>query len=320
MVYAVTPALGKPAVPRFDTLLASLIRQPLLHFLLLGGLLFALYGFFAKDRADTNGTDTLVIDEQSLLAFLQYRRQSFQAEEAARELASLSGAALQEVIRQLAREEALYRTALAMGLDRNDLVIRQRLIQKMEFIAGGFADPRMVPTEQQIRRYFEQHPERYETPPSRTFTQVYFNSARRGRSQAEHLAKAKLTELNRQRTPFEDAGLHGDHFLYQRNCVACAPDQTASLFGSSFARQLFAPGLATDRWLGPFESEFGFHLVLLTDSKESGRATLEEVRPRVIEDVQRSLAEQTKQAAIEQIVSRYKIEVAYTSPGNPPEP
>lgn len=306
---------------RFDTLFASLIRQPLLHFLLLGGLLFALYGFFAENnQAGASETDTLVIDEQSLLAFLQYRRQSFQAEEAARELASLSGAALREVIRQLAREEALYRTALAMGLDRNDLVIRQRLIQKMEFIAGGFADPRTAPTEQQIQRYFEQHPERYETPPSRTFTQVYFNRAKHGRNQAEHLAKAKLTELNRQRTPFEDAGLHGDHFLYQRNCVACAPDQTASLFGASFARQLFAPGLATDRWLGPFESEFGFHLVLLTDRKESGPATLEEARPRVTEEVRRFLAEQQKQAAIEQLVARYRIKVTYANPGKPPAP
>jgi hypothetical protein len=123
-----------------------LLKDPLLHFVILGVLCFVIGSVFSPAASEAD-LRTIEIDRQALLRFVQFRTRSFDEVSAARRLASLSDVEFDEILRAYVREEALHRTALEMGLDTDDYVIRQRLVQKVEYMAEGIAAEASVPDE-----------------------------------------------------------------------------------------------------------------------------------------------------------------------------
>lgn len=173
--------------------------------------------------------------------------------------------------------EALYREALALGMDRSDLVIERRLADRMaaRIRSEGLGEP---PSEAVLRRWYAQHRARWERAPAVSFTHVFVSRQRHG-IETEARARAVSTALRAQAVGPEAAPARGDPFaLGARVPLRRAPD-LASAFGAGFAAAVLAvePGA----WSEPIPSSYGLHLVWVHERRAGGLAPFEAVRPQV---------------------------------------
>lgn len=290
----------------------SIHREPLLHFLVLALGLFVWHN--TVSHGDESDTRRIVVDEGELLTFIQFRTKSFEPVTARQQLDALSEQELQKVIDDYVHEEALYREARTLGLDRDDYVIKRRLIQKIDYIARGFAESIDKVSDEDIREYFEQHRADYYIAPRINFTHVFYSKDTHGETGALKLAQQKLAVLNENGADFNEAPQYGERFLYGMNYAERSETFVESHFGADMARELFALQPKRGVWQGPFMSPYGAHLVMVT-LKQAGRMPLlAEVRSRVELDAQRTLtAERTRQAT-QQIVDSYDIDIVYEKP------
>jgi hypothetical protein len=290
--------------------LIKLIREPLVHFLAIGIGLFVLYEFVAPADANLD-SKTIIVDRNALLTFVQFRSKAFNPEVAAERLDALSESELKLLINDFVREEALHREALAMGMEQNDYVIKQRLIQSLQFITNGFVTSAVDVTEEDVAAYYEENRDDYYVDPYATFTHVYFSSDRHGSEEARALAAAKLEELNRDGIPFSESTRHGERFLYNVNYVERTEDFVASHFGTPMAEKVFALEPDSQRWHGPIESAYGQHLVMLTKLTEGVYPPLEEIEAAVREDALRLAIIRANDKAVQAIVDTYDIRMEF---------
>ena len=284
----------------------KLLREPLVHFLAIGVGLFVLFDLVAPEDSNLD-SKTIVVDRDALLTFVQFRSKAFNPEVAAARLDALGDAELSMLIDDYVREEALHREALALGMDQNDYVIKQRLIQSLQFITNGFVSAAVDVSDEEIAEYYEANRDDYYVDPYITFTHVYFSSDRHGREQARKLADAKLAELNTEQVPFSESTRHGDRFLYNVNYVERTEDFVGSHFGRSMAAELFTLEADDSRWHGPFESAYGFHLVMVTRRTDGLYPPLEEIADSVREDALRIKLDEQNERAVQAIVDTYDI-------------
>tara|TARA_A100001037_G_scaffold296330_1_gene316678 strand:+ start:7141 stop:8052 length:912 start_codon:yes stop_codon:yes gene_type:complete len=288
---------------------ASLLKQPLLHFLALGLALFWLFDLVADDESVDDSV--IVVDRPALLTFIQYRSRSFDPGVAAARLEALSPLERELLIADFVREEALHRRALELGMEADDYIIKRRLVQKLEFVTNSFVGEGLQATEEDVAAYYAENVDDYYVPPSATFTHVFFDKERHAPEELSRLARAKLVELNESGADFSSSVRHGDRFLYHVNYVERDPELVASHFGSSMSGHVFDLEPNDQRWRGPFESPFGLHLVMLT-RREAGRTPpLEEIRPRVDSDALRWLERQHGDAAVQSIVDGYEVRLDF---------
>lgn len=292
------------------------LKQPLLHFAVLGAAIFLLSQWIGADGAATE-MRRILVDDQALREFVQYRSRSYGAATAAQTLERLSPTELEDVVDDLIREEALYRQAKALNLGANDYVIRRRLVQKMEFIAEGSAA--LVDLQDgDAERHYQQNPEDYYIEPTVTFAHVYFGRQRRSAEAARILAAKKRDELNRSAAPLAAATRHGDRFLYHVNYVERTLEFVSSHFGNAMAEQLFAEPADAQHWLGPFESEHGFHAVLVTANNPGRLPKFTEVAEQAARDARRRLTRKHREAALQAVIDRYDVQVELTGVHPPP--
>lgn len=284
--------------------LARIVREPLLHFLVLGALIFAAYA--VTHPSASSDPRTIVVDRQRLLAFLQYRAKTFDAERFAQTLDTLSPRALEGLIDDYVREEAVYREAKALKLDEGDYVARRRLVQQLEFATQGFVADLPPPTDAEVKVYFDTHAADYRLEPTLTFTHVFFDRTEHG-ARTEALAQAKLAELNVAKVPFDSAMAHGDRPLYDLNYVQRDLSGVAGDFGAPMARALMSLTPSAERWQGPFVSNGGVELVMLTDRTESGLPALAEIRERVRADAAEAAKRARVEDALQAIVRTYRV-------------
>lgn len=282
------------------------LREPLVHFLAIGIGLFVLFGLVAPEESNLD-SKTIVVDRDALLTFVQFRSKAFNPEVAAARLDALGDAELARLIDDYVREEALHREALALGMDQNDYVIKQRLIQSLQFITNGFVSAAVDVSDEEIADYYEANRDDYYVDPYATFTHVYFSNDRHGREQARQLAETQLAELNDQNVPFSESTRHGERFLYNVNYVERTEDFIASHFGRAMAAAVFELEPDDSRWYGPFESAYGQHLVMLTKRTEGVYPPLEEIADSVREDALRIKLDEQNDRAVQAIVDTYDI-------------
>jgi hypothetical protein len=275
-------------------MIGRLLREPLLHFLLIGALLFLLYG--ALNRGQSDAPREIAISEARTEALAENFASVWMRPPTAVELKGL--------IDDYVAEEIYYREAIAMGLDQDDTVIRRRLRQKMEFISEGVADA-VEPTDAQLESYLDQHRDKFALPASLTFQQVYLSSERRGaavRAAAEKL----LADLQAGRGPADPVAA-GDPTLLPPNMEVASPQAIAGTFGAEFAAQIDeAP---EGQWYGPIRSGFGLHLVKV-DERQAGRApTLGEIRPLVLREWQSEERRRQNTAFLDALKRKYEVRV-----------
>lgn len=280
-----------------------MIRQPLLHFLLLGGLLFLVDGWLLPD--DSGSERRVTIDEAVLLEYLQYRGRSFDSAGARARLAGMGPAEREALIERVAREEVLFREAQRLGLDQSDYVVKQRLVQKLEYLARDVAPADDALSEAEVIAFYEAEAERYRQPPSATFAHVFV----RGQDDAARERAASLHErLRREAVPFEGAMAFGDRFPYHVNYIGRSRSFISSHFGDGFADALFARSPQADGWSAPLASEHGLHLVKVRELAPGGLVPLADIRDRVAADARRAAQARTTEERLRRIMDSYEVE------------
>jgi len=257
------------------------LKDPLFHFLLIGAGLFILYGWQADD--DAARPDQIVFTEAEVDRLINLWERKWQRLPTQQEL--------QGLIKQQIREEVLYREALAMGLDKDDMVVRRRMAQKMEFITNDLASL-AEPGDAELQTYLEKHTDKFAIPGQISYSQVYLNANQRG-DQVNADAQKLLEELSQSNADI-DISMAGDSFMGGYRFNDETDWQVARIFGKDFTRQLFQ--VAVGEWLGPIESGYGLHLVRVDARTDSRQPTLDQVRDKVrvewIAEQQRKMNEQ----------------------------
>jgi len=270
------------------------LREPLLHFLLIGAALFVLYGALNRGRSDA--PRDIVISEARVAAIAENFATVWMRPPTAEELKGL--------IDDYVAEEVYYREAIAMGLDQDDTVIRRRLRQKMEFISEGIADA-AEPTDAQLQGYLEQNAAKFARPAELTFRQVYLSPERRGdrvRADAEKL----LAELQAGSGSAELAEA-GDPTLLPATMEAASPQSIANAFGQEFAGQVDEAPVG--QWAGPIESSFGLHLVRVDERTAGAAPTLAEIRPIVLREWQSDARRRQNSTFLATLRDKYDVRV-----------
>ena len=270
----------------------AVLRQPVVQFVLAGTVLFAL---FTVMRGAPNSGEEIVISAAQVERLAALFSRQWQRPPTAEEL--------EAVIEQRVREEGLYREALAMGLDRDDSVVRRRLAQKLEFLSQDLVDEN--PSESELRGFFEADPERFAEPVRLSFRHVYLNPDRRGDAlQAD--ADLLLAQLRDGSSgPTEELG---DTFLLPLEFADRRQDEIAGLFGEPFAEEVGALPVGT--WQGPVGSGYGLHVVLLEERIDAWIPEFGAIRDEVRTEY---VAERRQRAEAEiyaELRARYTIEIA----------
>ena len=285
--------------------ISRLAREPLFQFLFVALILFGGERLINADDY-ANAQFQISIDDETLVQFMQLRAKTFKPEEAIAALKALSPTERQRLIDDYARAEVLFREAMILNLDKNDQIIRRRLIQKMDYLAQGFYDESVPLTDADLQTYYNQHRQDYQKAAEATFTHVFISSERRSVDEAKARVNALQQELNRTETPFENAARHGERFLYNRNYVNRQDDEISSHFGSEFQQQVFVLS-PSDRWQGPIQSNFGWHLVLLVKNTPAYIPELVAIGSAVFADTQRQQQRSIKRQAIAKLMAKYQI-------------
>jgi parvulin-like peptidyl-prolyl isomerase len=235
-----------------------LLREPLIHFLLLGAALFVAYHYLqpSPTASPSSKEIQLSVDELSQLAVLfqsQWRRDPTTEE-------------FGHLVEQKVQSEVLYREALAMGLDKNDEIVKRRMAQKMQFLAEDVAASQ-EPTTAELKAWYAKRADKFAMPKRVSFRHLYFSPDRRG-NQARADATKLLPQLAGEPQAVKLSESAVDPFMFQDYYRDRAPDYLGKEFGPQFA--LAVEKLPTGSWQGPIESGFGWHLVFV-DTAIPGR-------------------------------------------------
>ncbi len=283
--------------------MTRLYREPLVAFLALSALLFVGYGLASRR---TGSARRIVVTRQ--------RIDSLAAEFARTWQRRPTGDELNALIRDDVRDEVCVREAIALGLGRDDSVIRRRLRQKLEFVAQEAA-VQAEPTEAELRTYLDGHVEAYRTEATFTFRQVHLDPQRRGAGLARD-AERLLARLRREGAGADISGL-GDSRLLERQFNALPEGELKKQFGDAFAARLAA--LPVGRWEGPIPSGYGEHLVFLEERREGRVPELGEVRDAVHRDWADARRHEADDAYYRALLSRYTV-VVESGPPAPTSP
>src|SRR5687767_12866405 len=235
-----------------------LLKDPLLHFLLLGAALFAVAAWRTDRRAAPDALEPHRIEVSA--ATIDGLRATWQ-----RQYHRAPGVdELRGLVNDHVREQVLYREALALGLDRNDGIVRRRLAQKMEFLSADIMEP-AAPDDAQLQRYFDQHADRYAQPARLSFRHVYFSHAKRGPGAADD-ARGALVALAQ---PGASDEAFGDAFVGEFEFSDRSDREIGNTFGKEFASDVAT--LPVGQWAGPVTSTYGVHLVRVSARGEPAK-------------------------------------------------
>jgi hypothetical protein len=275
----------------------NLVRQPLLHFLVLGVLLGLALQWMADDRLQEDDR-TIRISATDIARLDAGWRSRWNRSSTPEELDGLVTAQIREV--------ALHREAVAMGLDRDEPVIRRVLVQKLESIVKDLIELSLAPAEQDLQQYYDEQSGRYLPSPLITFTHVFVDPDRRGDETLQD-ADEILAELRSRGRPAGGIDDLGDPFMLQSYYPEKDQQRIASLFGGGFAESVFE--LPTGRWHGPVLSGYGTHVVWVDAHTEFPIPPLDEIRDRVTQDWVDDNRRKITEDYFAELLGRYEVVV-----------
>lgn len=285
-----------------------LLADPLIHFLVLGALVYAAYRFF-NPAVDRGSEQVIVVNEANLVEFVQYRSKQFDAEQTTARLHGMSTTAMAELIDEYVAEEALYRSAQRFGLGADDYVIRRRLVQKMDFMAEGVASSAASVDVAELQQFYADNLERYFKVATVTFTHVYFSEQKRGAEAAQGLATKTLAKLQQAKVTFTQAPQYGERFTYQLNYVERPLEEVADHFGEVMANAVLALPVAPANWVGPIASTHGSHLVLVTAQQAGYQPEFVAVADAVRQDFLAKRQQDRRRTFAQEIINSYELQI-----------
>ena len=268
------------------------LQEPLLHFLLIGAALFAL--FYQVADPETVSDNRIIISETDIDRMITLFERKLQRLPTEQELNGLVEAQI--------REEVLYREALAMGLDQDDTIVRRRMAQKVEFMFNDLVDA-AEPTDEELQRFLSENPDKFIESARTSFIHVYLSTDERG-DKVKNDAQQLLVALNSNQAS-TDPDTAGDPFMFGYAFDNQSDHQISRMFGSDFARSLGT--LAAGSWQGPIASGYGLHLVLINDRTESWLPPLAEIRDSVLYELLAERRQQANRAFYKTLRERYDV-------------
>lgn len=292
--------------------MAGLIRSPLVIFAIAGLALFVLARAFGDPPAEDASTrEVIVVEREALLDFVQLRSGEADAVALAERWDALDDEARQVWVDRFVREEALVREARRLGLDRDDDLIRRRLVQQMEFLVAADADEPI--DDATLAAAWEASAEDHRVPAVATFAHVFVRdpAALAAGPVTEAFARAEglRVRLNQEAVSFDGVGGRGDRFLYNRVYVDRTLGEIRAHFGSDMTTTLEALVPRESEWQGPVASEHGWHVILLRRRSESRLPSLDELRPVLAQEIRRERQEASMERGVVEILSGYPVRI-----------
>jgi hypothetical protein len=269
------------------------LKEPLLHFLLLGLAIFGAYRVLGPDEPPPA---TIVVTEGIINGQIESFSRTWLRPPTPQELDGL--------IREYVREEVYYREGMALGLDRDDTVIRRRLKQKLEFVAEA-AGIAAEPTDEDLRAYLKQHTDAYRTDAQLSFVHVFLSAERRGDAVAQDAARLLASLQSSDEAP--DPAALGDPTMLERQFEDVPLRDIAAQFGEEFADRV--AGLPVGQWQGPIESGYGMHLVLISARTDGRAPELDEVRDALRRDWLNEQRVAANEAYYQSLLQRYTVTI-----------
>jgi hypothetical protein len=266
------------------------LSEPLLHFAVLGAALFVAYSWIAPPAASSSHILVSADQLRSLAAQFEATWQR-----------APNHAELETLVDKYVREEVLYREGVAMGLDREDPVVRNRIKLKMEFV--GEDSLSTEPSEAELETWFAANPARFELPSRLSFTQVFFDPARHGDRLPEVVGDA-LAKLKAGTIASADAG---DRTMLPREASQAPSQDIVSQFGDGFANAVEA--LPIGLWAGPVRSTFGVHLVHVTAHEPGQMPAFSDARDVVKREWTRERTAELREQFYQSLRARYTVTV-----------
>ena len=279
--------------------LSKLLREPLIHFLLIGLALFLI--FKIAGGQESQSPDEIVVSQGVIDSLAMSWEKTWQRPPMPKELEGL--------IESYIKQEVLYREALAMGLEKDDTIIKRRLGQKMTFLFEDVADQSEV-TDEQLAQYLAGNEETYRIDPEFTFSHVYLNPDKRGES-LEDDARLLLAELQESQGA-EGEAFYGDSLMLPYSFNLLPAREADRQFGTGFAAQLAE--LETGEWTGPVKSGFGLHFVFIAEKIEGRVPDLEEVRGAVERDLVAQRRREANDKIYQRLRERYTVTIERPDP------
>ncbi len=276
-----------------------ILHEPLLHFLILGTMLFAVYA--GVTRSGSAPVKDIVVSRSRIAHLASMFSRSWRREPNSDEL--------NELIDDYVHEEVFYREAKAMGLDTDDPVIRRRLRQKLEFLAEDVAAQRVPSSDDELNRLLQSEPERFRTDSRYSFSQVFLDPGRHREDLAEqkNILRKALTEPGEGPDPSQ----LGDRFLLGQSFIDVPANELRRLFGEDFAGQLARLPLGS--WEGPIQSSYGLHFVRLTSRDQGRLPSLNEIRDTLLREWNERERVKANADVFARLRSRYRIVIEQAS-------
>jgi hypothetical protein len=284
------------------SLLGRWLREPLLHVLLIGATLFVVYYALNPSAGQRQDSNRIVISADDLtqiqLAWMAQWHRPPRPEE------------MLNLLDGKIREEVLFREAMALGLDKDDTIVKRRLAQKMEFVMEDASALRQ-PADDELRRWFAHNAQRFATPSLVTFRHLYFSPDLRGARARDDAIEALRKLAGKPEEAPELQGL-SDPFMFQDLYAERSPDQVAGIFGTAFAQALLR--LEQGKWEGPVESGLGWHLVWVESTMPGRIPGFEEVEARVKSEWSDEQRAEAKRKMFDHMKARYQIVLPEAAP------
>jgi peptidyl-prolyl cis-trans isomerase C len=289
------PATADSWLRRAFSTLKRCLREPLLHFLVIGLVLFGFYAYVNRGRSASASPRQILLSLDELATMTAYFESQWHRPPTPQEF--------QAMVEDKIKEEVLSREGLAMGLDKDDTIVKRRMAQKVQFLTEDVAAAH-EPSTAELKTWFEKNSGKFALPSRYGFRHVYFSPDKRGTNAHDDATKA----LARIAGQPEDSPLivsAADRFMFQDYYGDRTPSAIAKEFGPQFAVALekVQPG----SWQGPIESGYGWHLVFV-DTVIPGRVpAFEEVESEVKTSWLGEQKAQAWQKAYQMMRARYTV-------------
>ena len=274
-------------------MLRALLKEPLVHFLALGLIVFAVY--HVLNRSNQPEPDKIVVTQARIEQLSGLFAKTWQRPPTAAELKGL--------IDDYVKEEIFYREALTLGLDNDDTVIRRRLRQKMEFLSDAIIGA-LTPADEELEAYLKANPGKFELDPQIALEQVFVNPERRG-DRIEEDAASILEVLNSNASA--DAAKLGDATLLPYELGLTSSSRISQTFGPQFAKAV--DQLTPGAWNGPIKSTFGMHLVRVNKREPDRVPALSEVRDAVKREWSAEQRKKLEDKRFSELLKRYEVSI-----------
>ena len=274
--------------------MSKLFREPLVHFIILGALLFAGHMVWQRHVTKADYTITVTTEEmerQALIFAGENRRQPTDDD-------------LKALLFSHVEEQALMREAQRLGLGEDDTIIRRRLAQKMRFIIEDVDAP-ALPDEAALKTWFDANINEFLSPETRSFSHIYFSPETHGEA-VDTSARGALRQILSQNPPADWKTL-GDPFMLKRQFKELRAIEATRLFGPEFTEGVFTA--SGERWQGPVESAFGLHLIRIDNVTPESTPIFDDVRSEVEAAWQEQAQRIANQNNLKELIKKYKVDV-----------